>query len=45
VFEWTGSYSGAFVSAAALAFVASGLVFAIREVPIVSRPMPAPAPV
>jgi MFS family permease len=44
VFEWTGSYSGAFVSAAILAFVASALVFAIREEPIVSRPTPAPAP-
>jgi MFS family permease len=44
VFEWTSSYSGAFVSAAVLAFVASALVFAIREEPIVSRPTPAPAP-
>lgn len=44
VFEWTGSYSGAFVSAAVLAFVASALVFAIREEPIVARPTPAPAP-
>jgi len=39
-----GGYSGAFVSAAILAFVASALVFAIREEPIVSRPTPAPAP-
>jgi MFS family permease len=44
VFEWIGSYSGAFVSAAILAFVASALVFAIREEPVVSRPTPAPAP-
>jgi MFS family permease len=43
VFEYTGSYSGAFVSAAILAFVASALVFAIREEPVVSRPTPAPA--
>jgi len=44
VFEWTGSYSGAFLSAAILAFVASALVFAIREEPVVSRRTPAPAP-
>jgi predicted MFS family arabinose efflux permease len=44
VFEWTGSYSGAFVSAAVLAFVASALVFAIREEPVISRPTVAPAP-
>ncbi len=44
VFEWTGSYSGAFVSAALFAFVASALVFAIREEPVISRPTPAPSP-
>src|SRR5262249_47653255 len=44
IFEWTGSYSIAFVSAAALAIVAAGLTLAIREEPIRSAPLePAPA--
>jgi MFS family permease len=44
VFEWTGSYSPAFVSAAAMAFLAAGLALAIREERVISRPTPAPAP-
>jgi MFS family permease len=43
VFEWTGSYSPAFVSAAIMAIVASGLSLAIREEPVRTRPL-APAP-
>ena len=43
MFEWTGSYSPAFVSAAVLAFVATGLTLAIREEPVQTRPL-APAP-
>jgi MFS family permease len=38
VFEWTGGYSPAFVSAALMAFVAAGLALAIREEPVTSRP-------
>ncbi len=44
VFELTGTYSSAFVSAAVLAFVAAGLAMMIREEPFVSRPTVAPAP-
>jgi len=44
VFELTGTYSSAFVSAAVLAFVAAGLAMMIREEPLVSRPTAAPAP-
>jgi MFS family permease len=44
VFELTGTYSSAFVSAAVLAFVAAGLAMMIREEPLVSRPTTAPAP-
>src|SRR6266567_2606040 len=44
VFELTGTYSNAFVSAAVLAFVAAGLAMMIREEPLVSRPTTAPAP-
>jgi len=43
VFEWTGTYSAAFVSAAVMAFVAAGLSLAIREEPVIWRPTPAPA--
>ena len=39
VYEWTGSYSPAFISAAILAFVASGLTMMIREAPIRARPL------
>jgi MFS family permease len=44
LFEWTGSYSSSFVSAAVLGFLAAGLTLLIREEPIASRPLtPAPA--
>jgi MFS family permease len=43
IFEWTGSYSSAFVSAALLGFLAAGLTLLIREEPVVTRPT-APAP-
>ena len=39
VYEWTGSYSPAFVSAAVLAFVATGMTLMIREEPIRTRPL------
>src|SRR3989441_585377 len=44
VFELTGTYSNAVVSAAVLAFVAAGLAMMIREEPLVARPTAAPAP-
>jgi MFS family permease len=44
IFDATGSYSWAFVSAAALAFIASGLSLLIKEVPISARPSPRRAP-
>src|SRR5581483_9844295 len=45
IFEWAGSYSIAFVSAALMAFLAAALTLLIREEPITSRPtMAAPAP-
>ena len=43
VFELTGSYSPAFVSAAVLAIIAAGLALAIREEPVRARPL-APVP-
>ncbi|MDP3768691.1 MAG: MFS transporter, partial [Dehalococcoidia bacterium] len=43
IFEWTGSYSTAFVSAGLMAVLAAGLTLLIREEPITFRPM-APAP-
>lgn len=44
VYEWTGSYSPAFVSAALMGFLAAGMSLMIREEPIRSRPLqPAPA--
>jgi MFS family permease len=44
IYEWTGSYSPAFVSAALMGFVAAGLALMIREEPISARPLqPAPA--
>jgi MFS family permease len=44
VYEWTGSYGPAFVSAALMAFLAAGMALMIREEPIRSRPLqPAPA--
>ncbi|HET7874128.1 MAG TPA: MFS transporter [Methylomirabilota bacterium] len=45
IFQSTGSYSWAFVSAALLAFVASALALAIKEEPLSQRPTPAPASV
>ena len=39
IFEWTGSYSSAFISAAVLGFIAAGLTMLIREEPVVARPM------
>ena len=44
IFEWTGSYSSAFVSAGLMGLLAAGLTLLIREEPITSRPMPSPAP-
>ena len=45
VFEWTGSYAPAFVSAALMAIVAAGLALLIREEPVRARPLAAaPAP-
>ena len=44
IYEWTGTYSIAFVSAALMALLAAGLALAIREEPIASRPAGAPAP-
>jgi MFS family permease len=43
IYEWTGSYSPAFVSAALMAFLAAGLALLIREEPVRARPL-APAP-
>jgi MFS family permease len=44
IFEWTGSYSSAFVSAAVMAFLAAGMALMIREEPVRVRPLtPAPA--
>ena len=39
VYEWTGSYSPAFVSAALMGFLAAGLALMIREEPIRTRPL------
>jgi MFS family permease len=39
IFEWTGSYSPAFVSAALMGFLAAGLALMIREEPIRARPL------
>src|SRR2546425_809972 len=44
IYEWTGAYTIAFVSAALMGFLAAGLALAIREEPIASRPMGSPAP-
>jgi predicted MFS family arabinose efflux permease len=46
IFEWTGSYTAAFVSAAVMAITAAGLALMIREEPVSRRPgiTPAPAP-
>ena len=44
IYEWTGGYEIAFVSAALMGFVAAGLALAIREEPVTSRPTPLAAP-
>jgi hypothetical protein len=44
IFEGTGSYTIAFVAAGLMAVVAGGLTLAIREVPVITRPRPGPAP-
>jgi len=44
IFDATGSYSWAFLSAAVLAFIASGLSLLIKEVPLSARPSQRPAP-
>jgi MFS family permease len=44
IFDVTGSYSWAFLSAAVLAFIASGLSLLIKEVPISARPSARPTP-
>lgn len=41
IHDLTGSYTGAFISGALLAFVAAGLTLVIREEPVTSRPGPA----
>jgi len=46
IFEWTGSYSVAFVSAGLMGFLAAGLTLLIREERVTTRPgagVPAPA--
>src|SRR5262245_23233924 len=44
VYEWTGSYGPAFVSAALISFLAAGMALMIREQPVRARPLqPAPA--
>ena len=42
-FEWSGTYTSAFMSAAVMAFLGSALTLLIREEPIHSRPMPVSA--
>jgi MFS family permease len=44
IYEWTGAYDVAFVSAALMGFLAAGLALAIREEPLASRPTPLAAP-
>ena len=44
IYEWTGAYDLAFVSAALMGFLAAGLALAIREEPVASRPTPLAAP-
>ena len=42
IYEWTGGYEIAFVSAAVMGFIAAGLALAIREEPVTSRRTPTP---
>jgi predicted MFS family arabinose efflux permease len=44
IYEWTGVYDLAFVSAAFMGFLAAGLALAIRDEPVASRPTPLAAP-
>ena len=44
IFDATGSYTWAFVSAALLGFLASGLALAIKEEPVARTPTAQPAP-
>jgi MFS family permease len=44
VFQSTGSYSWAFISAALLAFLAVPMALAIKEAPVTRTPEPTPAP-
>jgi MFS family permease len=44
VFQSTGSYSWAFISAALLAFLAVPMALAINEAPVIRTPQPTPAP-
>ena len=44
IFDATGSYSWAFLSAAVMAFVAAGLSLLIKEVPVGARPTRRPTP-
>jgi MFS family permease len=44
IFDATGSYSWAFLSAAVMAFIAAGLSLLIREVPVSARPTRLPTP-
>ncbi len=39
VYEWTGSYAPAFVSAALMGFLAAGMTLLIREAPLNTRPL------
>lgn len=44
IFDVTGSYSWAFLSAAVMAFVAAGLSLLIKEVPVSAKPTRRPTP-
>jgi len=44
IFQSTGSYSWAFLSAAVMVFIAAGLSLLIREVPVSARPTRRPTP-
>jgi MFS family permease len=44
IYEWSGTYTIAFLSAALMGFLAAGLALAIREEPITRAPAGSPAP-
>jgi predicted MFS family arabinose efflux permease len=44
IYEWTGAYTLAFISAAVMGFLAAGLALAIRDEPLRWRPIGSPAP-